>query len=241
MRARTPASTSAHGDLADTSSIRRILDEVRPDEIYNPRSPVARPRQLRDARISRPTSPASGTIRMLEAIHQLQLPRSSTQASTSELYGQVRRNPQTETAPFHPPQPYGAPRPTPMRSPASAASPTGSSPSRNPLQSRVAAAGRDLRDAEDHPGRRRHRGRPAASPQAREPGGPPRLGLRGGASSSNVAHAPGQGAPRLRHRHRQGPSVREFCSLAFDQAGLPSPGGAPASTSGGSDLQGRCW
>lgn len=96
-----------HGDLSDTSSIRRILDEVRPDEIYNlgAQSHVhvsfEMPEYTADVT-------GVGTVRMLEAIHQLQLPAKFYQASTSELYGKVRETPQTETTPFHPRSPYGA-------------------------------------------------------------------------------------------------------------------------------------
>ncbi len=97
-----------YGDLADSSNLTRILSEVRPDEVYNlgAQSHVAvsfeAPEYTADV-------DALGTLRLLEAIRFLKLEKSTRfyQASTSELYGQVREVPQTETTPFHPRSPYG--------------------------------------------------------------------------------------------------------------------------------------
>jgi GDPmannose 4,6-dehydratase len=97
----------AHGDLTDTSSIRRILDSVRPDEVYNlgAQSHVHVSFEMPEY-----TGDVSGlgTVRLLEAIHQLGLKSRFYQASTSELFGKVRETPQRETTPFHPRSPYGA-------------------------------------------------------------------------------------------------------------------------------------
>jgi len=97
-----------YGDLTDTSNLTRIMAEVRPDEVYNlgAQSHVAvsfeAPEYTADV-------DAVGTLRLLEAIRFLGLDRTTRfyQASTSELYGQVRESPQTETTPFHPRSPYG--------------------------------------------------------------------------------------------------------------------------------------
>jgi GDPmannose 4,6-dehydratase len=97
-----------YGDLADSSNLTRILSEVRPDEVYNlgAQSHVAvsfeAPEYTADV-------DALGALRLLEAIRFLKLERTTRfyQASTSELYGQVRETPQTETTPFHPRSPYG--------------------------------------------------------------------------------------------------------------------------------------
>lgn len=96
-----------YGDLTDTSNLTRILQEVRPDEVYNlgAQSHVAvsfeAPEYTAD-------TDAIGTLRMLEAIRILGLEEKTRfyQASTSELYGLVQESPQTETTPFYPRSPY---------------------------------------------------------------------------------------------------------------------------------------
>jgi GDPmannose 4,6-dehydratase len=97
-----------YGDLTDTSNLTRILQEVQPDEVYNlgAQSHVAvsfeAPEYTADV-------DAVGTLRLLEAIRFLGLEGKTRfyQASTSELFGQVRETPQRETTPFHPRSPYG--------------------------------------------------------------------------------------------------------------------------------------
>jgi len=96
-----------HGDMTDSSSLVRIMQQVQPDEIYNlaAQSHVAvsfeEPEYTAD-------SDALGTLRILEAIRILGLEKKSRfyQASTSELYGKVQEIPQTETTPFYPRSPY---------------------------------------------------------------------------------------------------------------------------------------
>ncbi|WP_462152103.1 GDP-mannose 4,6-dehydratase [Pseudoalteromonas xiamenensis] len=96
-----------YGDLTDTSNLTRILKEVQPDEVYNlgAQSHVAvsfeAPEYTADV-------DAIGTLRLLEAIRFLGLEKKTKfyQASTSELYGEVREIPQRETTPFHPRSPY---------------------------------------------------------------------------------------------------------------------------------------
>lgn len=96
-----------YGDLSDTSNLIRIVQETRPDEIYNlgAQSHVAvsfeSPEYTADV-------DALGTLRLLEAIRMLGLEKHTRfyQASTSELYGLVRESPQTETTPFYPRSPY---------------------------------------------------------------------------------------------------------------------------------------
>ena len=96
-----------YGDLSDSSNLTRILDLVRPDEVYNlgAQSHVAvsfeAPEYTADV-------DAMGTLRLLEAIRFLGLTSTKFyQASTSELYGLVQEVPQKETTPFHPRSPYG--------------------------------------------------------------------------------------------------------------------------------------
>ena len=96
-----------YGDLTDSSNLTRILQQVRPDEVYNlgAQSHVAvsfeAPEYTADV-------DAIGTLRLLEAIRLLGLQDKTRfyQASTSELYGLVRETPQRETTPFHPRSPY---------------------------------------------------------------------------------------------------------------------------------------
>lgn len=96
-----------HGDMTDSSSLIRIVQQVQPDEIYNlaAQSHVAvsfeEPEYTAD-------SDALGVLRILEAIRILRLEKKTRfyQASTSELFGLVRETPQKETTPFYPRSPY---------------------------------------------------------------------------------------------------------------------------------------
>ncbi|RKT45171.1 GDP-mannose 4,6-dehydratase [Thiocapsa rosea] len=96
-----------HGDMTDSSSLIRIMQQVQPDELYNlaAQSHVAvsfeEPEYTAD-------SDGIGTLRLLEAIRILGLERKTRfyQASTSELYGKVQEVPQSETTPFSPRSPY---------------------------------------------------------------------------------------------------------------------------------------
>jgi GDPmannose 4,6-dehydratase len=96
-----------YGDLSDSSNLTRIMQEVRPDEVYNlgAQSHVAvsfeAPEYTADV-------DALGTLRLLEAIRFLGLEKTTRfyQASTSELFGLVRETPQRESTPFHPRSPY---------------------------------------------------------------------------------------------------------------------------------------
>ena len=95
------------GDLTDSSSLTRILAEFEPDEVYNlaaqsdVRVSFDVPEQTADV-------DALGTLRILEGIRRLGLTEKTRfyQASTSELFGDVREKPQRETTPFAPRSPY---------------------------------------------------------------------------------------------------------------------------------------
>jgi GDPmannose 4,6-dehydratase len=97
-----------HGDMTDSSSLTHIVQQVRPDEIYNlaAQSHVAVSFEEPEYTAN---SDALGTLRLLEAIRILGLSEKTRfyQASTSELYGLVQQMPQNETTPFHPRSPYG--------------------------------------------------------------------------------------------------------------------------------------
>ena len=95
------------GDLTDGSGLIRIINEVRPDEIYNLAAQS-------DVHVSFDSSEytgnvdALGVLRLLEAIRICGLTKTTRfyQASTSELFGKVEEVPQKETTPFHPYSPY---------------------------------------------------------------------------------------------------------------------------------------
>ncbi|WP_281981765.1 GDP-mannose 4,6-dehydratase [Thalassorhabdomicrobium marinisediminis] len=96
-----------YGDLSDSSNLTRLIRDIEPDEIYNlaAQSHVAvsfeAPEYTADV-------DALGTLRILEAIRFLGLEKKTRfyQASTSELFGDVREIPQRETTPFYPRSPY---------------------------------------------------------------------------------------------------------------------------------------
>ncbi len=95
------------GDLSDSTSLIRIINEVRPDEIYN----LAAQSHVQvsfDAPEYSGDVDAIGVLRILEAVRMLGLAKTTKiyQASTSELYGKVEEVPQKETTPFHPYSPY---------------------------------------------------------------------------------------------------------------------------------------
>jgi GDPmannose 4,6-dehydratase len=98
-----------YGDMTDSSSLVRIIQQVQPDEIYNlaAQSHVA-------VSFEEPEYTANadgvGVLRLLEAIRILGLEKKTRfyQASTSELYGLVQEIPQKETTPFYPRSPYAA-------------------------------------------------------------------------------------------------------------------------------------
>lgn len=98
-----------YGDMTDSTNIIRLVQETQPDEIYN----LAAQSHVKvsfETPEYTANSDAIGTLRVLEAIRILNLESRVRfyQASTSELYGDVRETPQTELTPFYPRSPYGA-------------------------------------------------------------------------------------------------------------------------------------
>ena len=97
-----------YGDMTDGSSLIRIIQQVKPDEIYN----LAAQSHVKvsfDVPEYTAETDAVGALRLLEAVRILGLEKSTRiyQASTSELFGKVQEVPQTETTPFYPRSPYG--------------------------------------------------------------------------------------------------------------------------------------
>jgi len=97
-----------HGDMTDSTSLIRVIQEVKPDEIYNlaAQSHVAVSFEQPEYTAN---SDALGALRILEAIRILKLQKRTKyyQASTSELYGRTKETPQNEKTPFYPRSPYG--------------------------------------------------------------------------------------------------------------------------------------
>jgi GDPmannose 4,6-dehydratase len=96
-----------YGDMTDSSSILRIIQFVQPDEIYN----LAAQSHVKvsfDVPEYTAETDAVGTLRILEAVRILGMEKKTRiyQASTSELYGKVQEVPQTERTPFYPRSPY---------------------------------------------------------------------------------------------------------------------------------------
>ena len=97
-----------YGDMTDSSSLVRIIQEVHPDEIYN----LAAQSHVKvsfDVPEYTAETDAIGTLRLLEAVRILGMEKQCRiyQASTSELFGKVQEVPQKETTPFYPRSPYG--------------------------------------------------------------------------------------------------------------------------------------
>lgn len=96
-----------YGDMTDSSSLVRIIAEVRPDEIYN----LAAQSHVKvsfDVPEYTADTDAVGVLRLLEAVRILHMEKTCRiyQASTSELFGKVQEVPQSETTPFYPRSPY---------------------------------------------------------------------------------------------------------------------------------------
>jgi GDPmannose 4,6-dehydratase len=98
-----------YGDLTDSTGLIRIIQQVRPDEIYNlaAQSHVAVSFETPEYTAN---ADALGTLRLLEAIRILGMEKQTRfyQASTSEMFGKVQEVPQRETTPFYPRSPYAA-------------------------------------------------------------------------------------------------------------------------------------
>ena len=96
-----------YGDMIDELSLERYLDRIRPSEIYN-LGAQSHVRVSFDQPVYTVDTVAMGTIRLLEAIRNVELEKTCRfyQASSSEMYGKVLGSPQTETTPFNPASPY---------------------------------------------------------------------------------------------------------------------------------------
>ena len=155
-----------HGDLTDSSSLIRIIQQVQPDEIYNlaAQSHVAVSFEEPEYTAN---SDALGTLRILEAIRILGLEKKTRfyQASTSELYGLVQETPQKETTPFYPRSPYAVAKLYAYWITVNYREAYGMYACNGILFNHESpGARRNLRHAQDHPRAGAHQARPAGLP-----------------------------------------------------------------------------
>jgi GDPmannose 4,6-dehydratase len=98
--------TLHEGDLLDSTSLTRMLDQVRPDEVYNLAAqsfvPVSWEQPIFTSEVT-----GLGVTRMLDAVLHVDKSTRFYQASSSEMFGKVRESPQSEETPFYPRSPYG--------------------------------------------------------------------------------------------------------------------------------------
>jgi GDPmannose 4,6-dehydratase len=98
--------TLLQGDLLDQTSIASVLDQVRPDEVYNLAAMSFVPTSWQKPVLTAEFT-AVGVTRVLDALRQTGPRARFYQASSSEMFGKVRETPQKETTPFYPRSPYG--------------------------------------------------------------------------------------------------------------------------------------
>lgn len=94
-----------HGDLTDSSNLNRLVEKIKPEEIYNL---GAQSHVKVSFEVPEYTAEVDGlgTLKLLDAIREVGIETRFYQASTSELYGKVQEIPQTEETPFYPRSPY---------------------------------------------------------------------------------------------------------------------------------------
>lgn len=97
--------TLHYGDVADGSNLRRVIERIEPDEVYNlaAQSHVGISFEMPEYTTE---VVGVGTLRLLEAIREMKTPAKFYQASSSEMYGKAVETPQNEKTPFHPRSPY---------------------------------------------------------------------------------------------------------------------------------------
>ena len=185
-----------YGDLADGPAREPLARQAAARRGLQPRRAEPRAGLLRRSRSTRSTSPALGTLRLLEAIREAGV---DAALLPGVLARRCSARPRRRRA-----RPRRSIRAAPTASPRSPRYwidrqlPRGLRDvrrQRHPLQPRVAAARRDVRDAQDHAGRRAHQGRAAGQALPRQPRREARLGLRARLRRGDVADAPGATSP----------------------------------------------
>ena len=95
-----------YGDLTDGGNLSTIVNDIKPDEVYN-LGAQSHVRVSFDTPIYTVNTDGLGTLRLLEAIRRMEKPAKFYQASSSEMFGKAVETPQTENTPFYPRSPYG--------------------------------------------------------------------------------------------------------------------------------------
>jgi GDPmannose 4,6-dehydratase len=95
-----------YGDLTDGGNLSTIVNDIKPDEVYN-LGAQSHVRVSFDTPIYTVNTDGLGTLRLLEAVRRMDKPAKFYQASSSEMYGKAVETPQTEKTPFYPRSPYG--------------------------------------------------------------------------------------------------------------------------------------
>jgi GDPmannose 4,6-dehydratase len=108
FKKRFPEAKIVSGDLTDFSSLLEAVEKVQPDEVYNLGALTFVGLSFKQPELTANVT-GLGTLRLLEAVRKAGLESTMRfyQASSSEMFGKVRENPQTELTPFHPCSPYG--------------------------------------------------------------------------------------------------------------------------------------
>ena len=108
FKSRFPGAKIVSGDLADFSSLLRVIEKVQADEVYNLGALTFVGLSFKQPELTADVT-GLGTLRLLEAIRKAGKEDTTRfyQASSSEMFGKVRETPQTELTPFHPRSPYG--------------------------------------------------------------------------------------------------------------------------------------
>ena len=202
-----------YGDMTDSSSLIRIIQQVQPDEIYN----LAAQSHVKvsfDVPEYTAETDAIGTLRMLEAVRILGLEKKTRiyQASTSELFGKVQEVPQKETTPFYPRSPYGVAKQYGFWITKNYRESYGMfAVKRHSLQPRKRAPRRNLRYPQDYAGCRPHCTRIPGQTVSGQSGRTPRLGICQRLCGMYVAYPATQYAGRLRDCHRRDAHRTRIC------------------------------
>ena len=169
-----------YGDLTDSISLVRVVEQTKPDEIYN-LGAQSHVKVSFDQPHYTAMTDALGTLSVLEAMRILGLTDSVKfyQASTSELFGLVQETPQSETTPFYPRSPYGVAKLYAHWITVNYREAYGMFACNGILyQPRITDSRRDVCHSQDHARRSTHCGRIARSPLPRQSERPARLGPR---------------------------------------------------------------
>ena len=192
-----------YADLTDSSSLIGHLHQIKPAEVYNLGAQSHVKVSFEMPEFTSETA-GMGTLRLLEAIRTADWP---IRYLPGGVVGDVRTRAGVAAERAHAVQPAQPVRDRQaLRALHDHQLPRGVRPprqQRDPLQPRVAATRRHIRDPEGHAGHRRDPGRQGRAPLPRQPRRQARLGLRQGVRRGDVADAPAGRARRLRHRHRR--------------------------------------